>query len=116
MVEQIAVGRVLHLGGDLIRVDEHGLHRRGRRQHVHIPVVDDAARGREVRIAGLIVDGKFFILVMLHDHQAVERENQRNEQHNAAQDHQKQRPPQHGTVRPLRLFGGADGFFPLRRE
>ena len=116
MVEQVAVGRVLHLGCDLVRVDEHGLDRGRCGKHIHVTVIDHAARSREVRIAGLIVDGKFFILVMLHDHQAVERENQRNEQHNAAQDHQKQRPPQHGTVRPLRLFGGADGFFPLRRE
>ena len=104
LVEQVAVFRLLHLLGDLVGVDEDRLDRRRRGQHVHICVVDHAARGGEVRRARLVFDGLLVVIVMLGDHEMVERADERNKRNDAAQDHQDQRAAEDGAVCPLVLL------------
>ena len=102
-----------HFLCDLIRVDKDGFHGGGRRQDVHVAVIDLTARGRESGRARLVVDRKRLIMVVLDDHQLIQRRDQRNKCNNAAQYHQKQCAAQDHPVRPLVLLRTGGSFLIL---
>ena len=104
VIQQIAVFRLCHLLRDLVGVDEDRLHRLRRGKHVHIPVENLPARGRQTCIARLIVNRLRLIVIVVADHKVVKRHDQRNEDHHAEQHHQNQRPAEDGPVGTLRLL------------
>ena len=68
----------------IVGIDENGLHRGRGGQNVHIAVVDHAPGRGESGASGLVANGHLFILVVIGNHQLVERGHQGNEEHNAA--------------------------------
>ena len=60
--------RVLLVIGDLGRADEDRIDRSVHGQDLAVRVIDRAARGRDLRLAYLLVDRHFFVLLMVYDH------------------------------------------------
>ena len=60
--------RILFVLGDLGRADEDRIDRGVHGQDLAVRVIDGAARGRDLRLAYLLVDRHFFVLLMVYDH------------------------------------------------
>ena len=99
-------GLLLDAAGQRIGVQENRLHRGVGGQNVHIPVVDHPSGGGQHGTAGLVIDGPLLVLVVIHDHQLVERGNQGDKQPDSAHQHHHQRAAQNQAVGPL---GGVAG-------
>ena len=85
----------------IVGIDENGLHRGRGGQNVHIAVVDHAPGRGESGASGLVANGHLLILVVIDNHQLVERGHQGDEEDNAAENQQNKRAPQHQPVRPF---------------
>ena len=103
-VEQVAVLRRFHLLRDLVRVDEHCLHRRGAGKNVHVPIVDLTAGGRQLCIPGLVIDCKLLIIIVIHDHELIQPSGQRQKQRDAEEAQQDPDPRQDRAACPAFLL------------
>ena len=100
------VGNEVHVFLGIVNfpgIDKHVLHGLGGREDVHIAIVDHAAVRGDGRGAGLIADGAALIAVVIHKHQRGQLPDQRNEQHDPAEKHDKGRPAQNAVsgLRPV---------------
>ena len=72
---------------DLQRVEENILHRGGGGQRIHIPVIDDAAAGRDRCGTGLVLNGVCLVFVVVENHQSEQGCHKGDKKQNSAHDH-----------------------------
>ena len=92
---------------DLQRVQKDGLDRGGGGDDLHVAVVDRAAVRRNRRGPGLVADGSGFVLVVIHDHQREQLVEQRQEEQNAADQHDGGGSAQNAVVGLFAVICGA---------
>ena len=104
------IGQRVHIHLVLLqlqRVEEDILHAGRGRQHIHVPVVDRAARGRDAGGSCLVADGLFLILIMVDQHQLDEHTRNGAERQNAQADHHREDPLAHMRHGDFRISAGA---------
>ena len=91
--------RVLVVLCNLGRADEDRVDRGVHGQDLAVRVIDRAARGRDLRLAYLLVDCHFFILVMVYDHDAEQLDTKDSKCKDAAHNQKQACAAEHHDIR-----------------
>ena len=91
--------RVFLVRGDLGRADEDRVDRGIHGQDFAVRVIDRAARGRDLRLAYLLVDRHFFILVMVYDHDVEQLDTKDSKCKDAAHNQKQACAAEHHDIR-----------------